>query len=77
MKLSTSSKHLRFLSFHTPKNAYWHHLPNRNTHLPSRIPPTSKQIENSPRHNPRQTKSSEERIPQSGSHLTVKKEVVH
>jgi len=47
----------------TPKNEYWHHLPNRSTLRPSRIPPTGKQVDNSFRHNPRRTKSSEERIP--------------
>jgi len=77
MKLSTSSKHLRFLSFHTPKNAYWHHLPNLSTPRPSIFSPIGKQVDNSSRHNPRQIKLSEERITQNGSHVPVKKKVVH
>jgi hypothetical protein len=70
-------KHLRFLSFQTLKNVDWHHLPNRSTSRPSRLPPTSKQVDNSSRHNPRHTKTSKNVIPQSVSHITVKKKVVH
>jgi hypothetical protein len=61
----------------TPQNGNWHHLPNHNTHRPSRLPPASKQVDNSSRHNPRHTKTSKNVIPQSGSHITVKMKVVH
>jgi hypothetical protein len=47
----------------TLQNADWHHLPNRSIHRPSRLPPTSKQVDNSFRHNPRHTKASKNVIP--------------
>lgn len=78
MELSKSSKHLRFLSFQRhKKNANSHHLPNRGTPRPSKLLPTGKQVENSSRHDPRHTKSSKRGIPRSGSHITMKKKVVH
>jgi hypothetical protein len=61
----------------TPKDANRHYLPNRSTHRPSRLPPTSKQVNNSSRHNPRHTKTIKNISPQSVSHITVKKKMVH
>jgi hypothetical protein len=77
MELSKSSKHLRFLSPNTPKDANRHHLPNRSTPRPSRFPPTSKQVNNSSRHNPRHTKTIKNFSPQSVSHITVKKKMIY
>jgi hypothetical protein len=60
-----------------PKNVDLHHLPNCSTLQPSKLPPTGNQVDNSFRHNPRHTKTSKNVIPQSGSHITVKKKMVH
>jgi hypothetical protein len=61
----------------TPKDANRHHLPNRSTPRPSRFPPTSKQVNNSSRHNPRHTKTIKNFSPQSVSHITVKKKMIY
>jgi hypothetical protein len=61
----------------TPKNTNGYNLPNRRTPWPSSLPPTGKKVDNSTRHNPRHTKPRKNKIPQSGSHITVKKKVVH
>jgi hypothetical protein len=41
------------------------------------LPPTSKQVDNSSMHKPRHTKMSKNGIPLSGSHIALKKKVVH
>jgi hypothetical protein len=60
----------------TPKKACRYHLPNRSTPRPFRCPPTSKQVNGSPRHNPRQTKMHKESTLQSVSHIAVKKKMI-
>jgi hypothetical protein len=41
------------------------------------VQPTSKQVDNSSRHNPKHTKTNKNVIPQNRSHITVRKEMIH
>jgi hypothetical protein len=52
------------------------HHPNNGTPSAAGNPPTSKQINYSSRHNPRQPETFEEDIPISTSNLTMKKKVI-
>jgi hypothetical protein len=61
----------------SPKNASGHHFPHRSTPKPSNGPPTRKQVDNPSRHNPRHPEEVKENTPQSRSHVTMKKKMVH
>jgi len=68
---------LKYLSWTSPSpwNTYYC-FPSKHTKK-GKLAPTSKQVDNSSRHNPRHTKTSKESIPQNGSHITMKKKVIH
>jgi len=70
-------KYLPWNSPNTPKDANRHHLPNCDIHRPFRLPPTSKQVNNSSQHNPRHTKTIKNISPQNVSYITVKKKTIH
>jgi hypothetical protein len=53
------------------------YFPNRNAPWPSRLPPTSKQVDNLSGHNPRHPGTTEERTPQSRSHIAVENKMIH
>jgi hypothetical protein len=53
------------------------HFPHRNTHWPSRGSSTSKKVNNPSGHNPRHLETTEESIPQSINHVTVKEKMIH
>jgi hypothetical protein len=54
----------------TPQKAQMYHLLNNNTLSVTCSPPTSKQIDYPPRHNPRQSELIEENIPYGTRNLT-------
>jgi hypothetical protein len=53
------------------------HLPYNSTSSTAGIPPTSKQIDYSCRHNPKQHETFEKDILNGTSNLTMKKKMVH
>jgi hypothetical protein len=60
-----------------PKEANRRHFSHHNTPWPSRGPPTSKQVDISFGHNPGYPETTEERTPQSRSHVLGKKKMIH
>jgi hypothetical protein len=73
--LSWSSKYQLFFSLQ--RHHKRHHFPNSSTLRVAGGPPTSKQIDYSSRHNPRQPKLFEENVPNGTLILKIKKKMVH
>jgi hypothetical protein len=61
----------------SPKKASGHHFSHRITPRPSSRPPICKQVNNPSRHNPKHPEAAKENTPQSRSHITMKKKMVH
>jgi hypothetical protein len=61
----------------TPHKTQRNHLPNHRTPRATPRPPTGKQLPNRARHDPIQSQTAENSIPQGISHSAMKKKMIH